>query len=33
MDYKIKKINDYKWEIEKDEKYGMRVPGIIFADR
>ncbi len=31
--FKIKKINDYKWEIEKDEKYGMRVPGIIFADR
>ncbi|GAI28819.1 unnamed protein product, partial [marine sediment metagenome] len=33
MDYKINKINDYKWEIEKNEKYGMRVPGIIFADR
>jgi tRNA-splicing ligase RtcB (3'-phosphate/5'-hydroxy nucleic acid ligase) len=32
-EYNIKKINDYKWEIEKDEKYGMRVPGIIFADK
>jgi len=31
--YNINKINDYKWEIEKDEKYGMRVPGIIFADK
>ena len=32
-DYNIKKINDYKWEIQKDDRYGMRVPGIIFADR
>jgi tRNA-splicing ligase RtcB len=32
-DSNIKKINDYKWEIEKNEEYGMRVPGIIFADR
>src|SRR4030067_3793495 len=32
-DYRIKKISDYKWEIEKDEEYGMRVPGIIFADK
>jgi len=32
-DYNIKKISDYKWEIKKDEKYGMNVPGIIFADR
>ena len=31
--YKIKKINDYKWEIEKDKEYGMRVPGIIFANK
>ncbi len=31
--YNIKKISDYKWEIEKDEKYGMRVPGIVFADK
>ncbi len=32
-EYKINKISDYKWEIEKDEKYGMRVPGIIFANK
>jgi tRNA-splicing ligase RtcB len=32
-DYKIKKLSDYKWEVQKDEKSGMRVPGIIFADR
>ena len=31
--YKIKKLSDYKWEVQKDEKSGMRVPGIIFADR
>jgi tRNA-splicing ligase RtcB len=31
--YNIKKISDYKWEMEKDESRGMRVPGIIFADR
>jgi tRNA-splicing ligase RtcB len=32
-DYDIKKISDYKWKIEKDEELGMRVPGIIFADK
>ena len=32
-DYKIKKLSDYKWEVEKEEKSGMRVPGIIYADR
>jgi len=31
-DYNIKKINDYKWEIETDESLGIRVPGVIFAD-
>ncbi len=31
-EYNIKKINDYKWEIPKDESLGMRVPAIIFAD-
>ncbi len=31
--YKIKKLSDYKWEVEKDESLGMRVPGIIYADR
>ena len=30
--YSIKKINDYKWEIETDGSLGMKVPGIIFAD-
>jgi tRNA-splicing ligase RtcB (3'-phosphate/5'-hydroxy nucleic acid ligase) len=32
-EYKINKISDYKWEVEKDEKYGMRVPGIIFSNK
>jgi tRNA-splicing ligase RtcB (3'-phosphate/5'-hydroxy nucleic acid ligase) len=32
-EYKIKKLSDYKWEVQKEEKSGMRVPGIIFADR
>jgi tRNA-splicing ligase RtcB (3'-phosphate/5'-hydroxy nucleic acid ligase) len=31
--YNIKRINDYKWEIETDKLLGMRVPGIIFADK
>ena len=31
-DYNIKKLSDYKWEVEADESLGMRVPGIIFAD-
>lgn len=33
VDYKIRKISEFKWEIEKDESLGMKVPGIIFADR
>jgi tRNA-splicing ligase RtcB len=32
-EYKIKKLSDYKYEIQKEEKSGMRVPGIIFADK
>jgi Uncharacterized conserved protein len=32
-DYKIKKLSDYKWEVQKEEISGMRVPGIIYADR
>ncbi len=32
-DYNIKKISDYKWEVETDESLGMRVPGIIFANK
>ena len=28
----IKKLTDFKWEIEQDRERGMRVPGIIFAD-
>ena len=31
-DYKVRKINDFKWEILRDEKLGMRVPGIVYAD-
>jgi len=27
----IKKIDDYRWEIPKSYKQGMRVPGLIFA--
>ena len=30
--YNIKKIGEYKWEIQKDSSKGMRVPGIIYAD-
>jgi len=30
--YNIEKISDYKWQVPKDEKTGMRVPAIIFAD-
>jgi tRNA-splicing ligase RtcB len=29
----INKINEYKWEIKKDDGLGMRVPGIVYADR
>ena len=32
-DYRIKKLSDYKWEVQKEEISGMRVPGIIYADR
>ncbi len=28
----LKKIDDYRWEIPKDYKQGMRVPGLIYAD-
>lgn len=28
----IKKIDDYRWEIPKSYKTGMRVPGLIYAD-
>lgn len=31
--YDIKKINDFKWEITQNKNRGMRVPGIIFADK
>jgi tRNA-splicing ligase RtcB (3'-phosphate/5'-hydroxy nucleic acid ligase) len=31
-DYKIKKIDGYKWEIARDETLGMHVPGIVYAD-
>jgi tRNA-splicing ligase RtcB len=31
-EYHVKKINDFKWEMDRDESLGMRVPGIIFAD-
>lgn len=27
---KLKKISDYEWELPKDAKPGMRVPGRIF---
>lgn len=28
----IKKLSDYKWEIDTSYKPGMKVPGLIFAD-
>lgn len=28
----LKKIDDYRWEIPRDYKPGMRVPGLIFCD-
>ncbi|MFC1963592.1 RtcB family protein [Chloroflexota bacterium] len=28
----LKKIDDYRWQISKSYKNGMRVPGLIFAD-
>lgn len=30
---KIKQLDKYIFEIEKDEKIGMKVPGIIYADK
>jgi tRNA-splicing ligase RtcB len=32
MEISLKKVDNCKWEIEKDESRGMRVPGIIYAD-
>jgi len=29
---KIRKIDDYRWEIPQDYKSGMRVPGLVYAD-
>jgi tRNA-splicing ligase RtcB len=29
----IRKIDDYRWEIPPDYKYGMKVPGLVYADR
>ncbi len=29
----LKKISDYKWEMDTDYKPGMKVPGTVFADR
>jgi len=29
----LKKISDFKWEIAKNTDLGMRVPGIIYADK
>lgn len=28
----IKKIDDFRWEIPKEYKQGMRVPGMVYAD-
>ena len=28
----LKKIDDYRWEIETSHKAGMRVPGLLYAD-
>jgi tRNA-splicing ligase RtcB len=32
QEYKVKRINDFKWEVERDESLGMIVPGVVFAD-
>jgi len=32
VNYKVKKISDFKWEVLRDESLGMRVPGIIYTD-
>src|SRR4030042_114803 len=29
---KLNKIDDYRWEIPKSYKPGMRVPGLVYAD-
>jgi hypothetical protein len=29
---KLVKIDDYRWEIPKSYKEGMRVPGLVYAD-
>ncbi len=29
----LKQIDDYRWELPRDYKQGMRVPALIFADR
>jgi tRNA-splicing ligase RtcB len=29
---KLTKLDDYRWQIEKDYKSGMRVPGLVYAD-
>jgi tRNA-splicing ligase RtcB len=28
----LNKIDDYRWEIPKNYKPGMRVPGLVYAD-
>ncbi|MDR7465234.1 MAG: RtcB family protein, partial [Armatimonadota bacterium] len=28
----LRKIDDYRWEIPRTYKSGMRVPGLVFAD-
>lgn len=28
----LKKVDDYRWEVDKSYKSGMRVPGLIYAD-
>ncbi len=33
MEHSLKKIDDYRWEIPSDYKEGMRVPGLVYADR
>ena len=33
VDYSLKKISDFKWEVAKNTDLGMRVPGIIYADK
>ncbi len=33
LEQKLRQIDDFRWEIPPDYKPGMRVPGLVYADR